>query len=89
MIRNPKVEQTQCFDGQPGQVPMDIEVITSSVFFLDTEIDWKAYMAEVEGASSMAPMTALNCKVTLDLSCEWGGRIWFSRDREGAGWMTG
>ena len=29
----------------------------------------------------MAPMTTLNCKVTLDLSCEWDRR--FSEDGRG------
>lgn len=32
-----------------GRAILDREVITSSCPFADTEIDWKAYMAEVEG----------------------------------------
>lgn len=32
-----------------GRQVLDLEVTTPSCVFPDTEIDWKAYMAEVEG----------------------------------------
>lgn len=35
--------------GWEGRQILNLEVTTLSCYFPDTEIDWKAYMAEVEG----------------------------------------